>query len=126
MRRIRAIMVPLLVLTATCALALFDFKLDSVANFSFIWDVLLGSVLGVGLALLPSTSGFISRQNNLTAMFWVCGFISLLLIFYQYLSTITGTHIQGLAFLAVGDVRIRIVEGVFLGYCSAVAGRGKI
>ncbi len=126
MRRIRAITVPLFVLAAACALALQNLQLDSVANFSFIWDVLLGSAVGVGLALLPAMSGFPGRQNGLVPMFWVCGFISLLMIFYQYMSAITGMHIQGLAFLAVDNPRVRIVESVLLGYCSMTAGRGKI
>ncbi len=125
MRKIRAAVVPLLALGATCALALFDVRLDSVAQFSFIWDVLLGAVVGALLALLPSLSGFPGKQNALTSMFWICGFVSLLLIFYQYMSLVTGVQVPQLAFLAPSP-RARIAESAVLGYCSLVAGRGKV
>ena len=126
MRNVRAVMVPVLLLAAVVALAWFDLQIPIVAHFDFIWDVLLGGALGAGLAFLPVMSGFTVRRNALTSMFWVCGFLSLLLIFYQYMTMVTGLRIEVLAFLASPGPRMRIAEGVILGYCSFIAGRGKI
>ncbi len=125
MRNFRAAVIPVLLLAAACALAYFDLKFDRVAHFGFIWDVLLGAALGAALVLLPSMSGFSARKNALTSMYWVCGFTALLLVFYQYMTLVTGMRIESLAFLSNPGPRMRIVEGVLLGYCSLMAGRGK-
>lgn len=126
MRNIRAAIMPILLLIAICALAWLDVELPIVAHFSFIWDVLLGGALGAGLVFLPTLSGFTVRRNALTGMYWVCGFLSLLLVFYQYMTLVTGLHIDAIAFLDNPGPRMRIIEGTILGYCSFVAGRGKI
>jgi hypothetical protein len=126
MRKIRAAVVPLIALVLVCALASFDAQIESVAQFSFMWDVLLGVFVGVILALLPAMCGFSARQNALTSMFWIGGFASLLLIFCQYMSLVTGMQLKDLPFLSGAMPRARIAEGVMLGYCSLIAGRGKI
>lgn len=126
MRNVRAIIVPILLLVILCALAWLQVQLPIVAAFDFIWDVILGAALGVGLSLLPVLSGFAVRRNAMTSMLWVCGFLSLLLIFYQYMTLVTGLQLDSLAFLATPNTRMRIVEGAILGYCSFTAGRGKI
>lgn len=126
MRYIRAVVVPILLLAAVCMLAWLQIGVEEVAHFDFIWDVLLGAVLGAGLALLPAMAGFAVRKNALTGMLWVCGFLSLLLIFYQYMTLVTSLQVEALSILASPDTRMRVVEGVILGYCSFVAGRGKI
>lgn len=126
MRNVRAALVPILLLIAVCALAWFNIDLPFIAEFSFIWDVVLGAVLGIGIALLPALSGFTIRRNAFTSMYWICGFMALLLIFYQYMTMVTGLHADFLEFMTHPGPRMRIVEGVILGYCSLIAGRGKI
>lgn len=126
MRNIRAAIVPVLLLAVVYALAWVQLTIDQIAQFDFIWDVLLGIVLGLGLAFLPGMAGFAQRRNSVTTMFWICGFLSLLVIFYQYISLVTGMRINEIAFLTAPGPRLRIVEGALLGYCSCVAGRGKI
>lgn len=126
MRNLRVLVVPLLVFIALCALAMFHFDIPIIADFDFIWDVLLGAVLGAAFALLPAMSGFPVRRNAQTGIFWGCGFLSLAVIFYQYISQVTGMRIDALTFLASPGTRARIVEGAMLGYSSLTAGRGKI
>lgn len=126
MRNLRMIIVPLLILAAISTLAMINVNITAIAHFVFIWDILLGAALGAGLALLPALSGFPTRRNAQTGMLWVCGFISLLLIFYQYMTLVTGMHIDALTFLASPNTRMRIVEGAVLGYTSLLAGRGKL
>lgn len=126
MLKLRAVCMPVLVLAAVCALAWLEADLSFIAHFGFIWDVLLGAALGAGLALLPPMSGFAVRRNAATSMYWVCGFVALLLVFYQYAALVTGVYVQPLAFLSLPGTRMRVVEGAVLAYCSVVAGRGKI
>ena len=126
MRKFRAAAMPLLVLAGICGLAYGTLSVDAIARFDFIWDALLGAALGAGLALLPAFSGFGARRNALTAMYWLCGFAALLLIFYQYMASVTGLTIDGLLFLSNPGPRMRVAEGAMLGYCSVVAGRGKV
>lgn len=125
MRKVRAALLPMLLLIGLTALAWLDVRLDRVAHFGFIWDVLLGLMLGMGLCALPALSGFSARRNALTGMYWVCGFASLLLIFYQYTNLLTGVSAEPLAFLTDPGPRMRIVEGALLGFTSLMAGRGK-
>lgn len=126
MRNVRAIAMPILLLAAVCMLAWLQISVKEVSQFDFIWDVLLGVALGAGLAFLPAMAGFAVRKNALTGMFWVCGFLSMLLIFYQYMTMVTSLQVEVISFLASPGTRMRITEGVFLGYCSFIAGRGKI
>lgn len=126
MRNVRVAVLPILLMAAATALAWWRPEVHAIAHFSFIWDVLLGAVLGALLALLPQLSGFTPRRNAATGMFWVCGFVSLLLIFYQYATMLTGLSIEAISFLAMPNGRMRVIEGAFLGYCSVLAGRGKI
>lgn len=126
MRNFRAALVPLLLLAALIGLALLEFNLSVIAHFSFFWDVLLGAAVGVAMALISPLSGFQIRRNATTSMYWICAFVTLLLIFYQYMTFVTGLKIDALSFLAMPRGRARVVEGVFLGYCSLVAGRGKV
>lgn len=125
MQNFQAAVAPLAALAAAVALSWFEPRVDGLAGFAFIWDVLLGAALGACLAAMPSLSGFVMRRNALTGMYWACGFVSLLLIFYQYMTTVTGMRIESLGFLAAPGPRMRIAEGVMLGYASLTAGRGK-
>lgn len=125
MRNIRAICMPILVLAVLVALAWLQVALPAVARFDFIWDVLLGGALGAGLALMPGLAGFAQKKNAMTSMLWVCGFLSLLLVFFQYMTLVTGMQVEALSFLTAPTTRMRIVEGAVLGYCSVIAGRGK-
>ena len=126
MRNVRAAIMPLLVLALVVALSYYELKVGSIAKFDMIWDVLLGGAIGVALALLPSLSGFGAKRNALTGMYWVCGFTVLLLIFYQYMTSITGSQISGLYFLSNPAPRMCVAEGTVLGFCSMIAGRGKV
>jgi len=126
MRKFRAAVLPLFLLAGVCSLAYFSLRIDAIAKFDFIWDVLLGAVLGGALALLPALSGFGARRNAYTGMYWVCGFTALLLIFYQYMNSVTGAQVDSLTFLLDPGPRMRVAEGVMLGFCSVVAGRGKV
>lgn len=125
MRSVRAVVVPILLLAALGALAWLNIDIAVIAQFPFIWDVLLGVALGVGLALLLPLSGFAVRRNALTGMLWVCAFLSLLIIFYQYMVQVTGLHVEALTFLAMPGTRLCIVEGAVLGFTTLIAARGK-
>lgn len=126
MRNVRAVLVPIGLLLALGALAWLVIDVPIIAHFDFIWDVLLGALLGAGLAVLPAWAGYPPKRNAQTGMFWACGFVALLLIFYQYMTQVTGLGIEALAFLSTPGTRMRIVEGAFMGYCSLIAGRGKM
>lgn len=126
MRKLRAAAVPLLILSGLVLFASLDVTLDAVAHFAFIWDVLLGALLGAAFALLPQLAGFGGKRNVLTAMCWVGGFCAMMLIFFQYISLITDFRVHSMAFLAAPGPRARIVEGAALGFFSFVAGRGSL
>ncbi len=126
MRNARAAIIPVLLLAALIALSCFELQFDRLANFPFIWDVLLGAAAGIGLSMLPQLSGFSQKKNAATSMYWICGFAALMVIFYQYITSVTGMGFPPVAFLSSAGPRMRIIEGVVLGYCSTVAGRGKV
>lgn len=126
MQKIRAAVMPVLLLVLAYGLAWYNINISEIAQFDFIWDALLGVLLGIALAMLPTMSGFKLRKNAATGMYWICGFLTLLLIFYQYMTMVTGMKLDVLAFMHPTTARVRIVEGVILGYCSLIAGRGKI
>lgn len=126
MRKAQAIVLPVAILCILLALAFVELQLDAIAEFAFIWDVLLGIALGVGIAILPALAGFESKRNERTSFFWVCGFVSMLLIFCQYISSVIVLRADIVTFLPQANARMRMVEGAFLGYCSYIAARGKM
>lgn len=126
MRAVRAAIVPFLLLAVLFAVGRLEPSFPQLAHFDFIWDVLVGALLGVCLCLLPALSGFPPRKNKSVGLFWIAAFAALLLIFYQYMTLITGMRLSVVAFLTGVGSRVRVIEGAVLGYCSVTAGRGKI
>lgn len=126
MQKLRVAVVSVLVFVALGALAWLRLDVSFIAHFDFIWDVLLGLALGAAFAWMPTFTGFAVRRNAATGMFWICGFLFLLVIFYQYMTLVIGLHVEQLDFLAAPSTRMRVIEGAVLGYCSFTAGRGKI
>lgn len=125
MRKARMIAIPVAMLMLLLLLSFFEVQIDAIAEFTFIWDVMLGIALGVGLVLLPSISGYQYSLTNHTTFLWVCGVIAMVLIFCQYMTTVIGIHAGITPFLPQTNARMRIVEGVFAGYCSFAASLGK-
>jgi hypothetical protein len=126
MRKVRVALMPVLLLAALWALAGWRVDMPRIAHFGFIWDLLLGAALGAGFALLPQFASIGSKREALTGYFWFGGFVTLLLVFYQYISQVLGISAQALRFLENPDTRTRIIEGAVLGYCSFVAGRARL
>ena len=126
MQKLRAIVAPAALFALLILIASFDFAIALIAEFSFIWDIAVGIMLGAGLALLPALSAHKSANDRNLAYFWICGFCSLLLIFLHYMSTVVGVQTEGAAFVPPTNTRMRVVEGALLGYCSVVAGREKV
>ena len=126
MHRLKAAVVPVLMLVLAVTLAHSSLSVPQVSHFEFVWDVLLGAALGAFLSVLPSMAGFGSKRNALTGMLWVGGFVTMILVFYQYISLVTGVAIDSLSLIAAPSQRMRIVEGTMLGYLSFTAGRGRI
>ena len=124
MRNARAVAVQVLIIAGLCALAWLQLELPAIAHFDFPWGLLLGILLGVLLALLPALAGFPVRPNALAGMYWAGAFILLLLVVYQYLSMVTGLHLDALRFISQPAARLRIVEGALLGFCVTQAMRG--
>lgn len=126
MRKARMIIMPIAILGILLVLCHFEVQLDAIAAFNFIWDIMLGIALGIGIALVPSVYGYKSSQNNQPAYFWVSGFVTMVLIFCQYMSTVISINASITPFLPATNIQMRIVEGAFLGYCSFIAARDRI
>lgn len=107
-------------------LARMNVNLASVARFDFIWDVAVGAVMGVFFLLLPSAGGFPVKKSTYTAVLWLPAFLVLVVIFYQYVSMISGIEAPFLRLLHNPGTRARMVEGAAVGYCAAAGVRGKI
>lgn len=107
-------------------LARLDANVTHIARFDFLWDVLSGAAAGVVFCLLPVAGGFGARRNVRTSMLWLPAFFALVVIFYQYAVLVTGLESPPFRFLLGAGTRLRMVEGAAVGYCAAVAARGKI
>ena len=125
MKRIRSMLCPLLLAAALFALAILGVSIPAIAYFDFLWDVILGILLGGAMNLFPALCGIPAKKNALTCNYWLCFFILLVILGCQYLSLAMRVHIPFLGVLANPSTRLRIVEGTFLGYCAFAASRGK-
>lgn len=126
MRSLRAAVFPVLLMLALVFLSCLSFELPSISHFEFIWDVLIGGALGAGLAFLPTIAGFEGKRNPLGSKLWIAAFVTMLLVFYQYISLVTRIQLHLLPFLENPGARMRIVEGALLGFLSFAAGRSRV
>lgn len=126
MKKLRALIYPTLLLAGLWLLADININYVRIAHFDFILDALIGIVMGVVFAVIPSVGGFGTRRTPQTSMLWLPAFAMLVVLFYQYASLVTGFTSESLRFLFNPTVRLRVTEGAALGYCVTAACRGKL
>jgi hypothetical protein len=117
MQKIRTVIMPLLLLAAVSALSYFSWTYPGIAKFAFLWDALLGLVLGAGLAVLPQWTGVQSKPNLQSGLFWVGAFLALALLCTQYVGQVTGMVPFGLMWLTQAGTRACVSEGALMGFC---------
>ena len=93
---------------------------------AFFGSLLLGIVLGTGLALLLPLAGATRLREPFAWLMWIPAAVILMILLYQYLATL-GTDIPLLRLLATNDSRLITVESTFAAYMIAFSvrtGRG--
>jgi len=124
-KRIRSMLCPILLFAVVAVVAMMGLSIPAIAYFDFLWDVILGVLLGGALNLFPALCAMTPKKNALSGNYWLCFFILLVILCCQYLSLTMNLHIPVLYVLANPSTRLRIVEGAFLGYCAFAAARGR-
>ncbi|HML48303.1 MAG TPA: hypothetical protein PKE04_16290 [Clostridia bacterium] len=125
MLKVRVVLLPSLTLVLLIVLARWNVSIGQIAQFSFLWDALLGIALGVGLYLLPGLSGVRPKMHPNAGLYWVPAFLMALLLCLQYMALVTGNALFDQSGLLVSNGRSCVVEGAGLGYCMAQALRAR-
>ena len=126
MKNLRALVYPALLLAGLWLLSDINVNFVRIAHCDFLLDALIGVVLGIVFAVIPSAGGFGTRRAPQTSMLWLPAFVMLVLLFYQYAALTTGFGSERVRFLLNPTTRLRVVEGAALGYCVTIACRTKL
>ena len=123
LRKLTVLLVPLGLLLLLCLLIPLFGSMDA-----FFGPLLLGSVLGIMLALLLPLAGATRLREPFAWLLWIPAAVILLILLYQFLaSRQVGQELPVLRLLATGDTRILIAESAFAAYMLAFSvrtGRG--
>ena len=119
LRKLTVLLVPLAMLLVLCLLIPLFGAMDK-----FFGPLLLGSVMGVLLALLLPLAGATKLREPFAWLLWIPAAVILLILLYQFLaSQQTGQDIPLLRLLVTGDTRIITAEAAFAAYMLAFSVR---
>ena len=119
LRKLTVLLVPLAMLLALCLLMPLFRSMDA-----FFGSLLLGSLLGVLLALLLPLAGATRLREPFAWLLWIPAAVILLVLLYQFLaSQQIGRDLPVLRLLAVNDSRIITAEAAFAAYMLAFSVR---
>ena len=112
LRKLTVILVPLGMVLVLCLLVPLFGSLDK-----FFGPLLLGTSMGILLALLLPLSGATKYREPFAWLLWIPAAIILLILLYQFLAiNQTGQDLPVLRLLATQDTRIITVEAAFAAY----------
>ena len=112
LRKLTVILVPLAMLLVLCLLVPLFGSLNS-----FFGPLLLGTVLGILLALLLPLAGATRFREPFAWLLFIPASLIVLILLYQYLiSDGIGLNVPLLRLLATADTRIIIIESAFAAY----------
>lgn len=112
LRKLTVIVIPLCMLIVLCLLVPFFSTLHM-----FFGSLLLGTVLGILLALLLPLAGATRLREPFAWLLWVPSALILLVLLYQFLALNgVGNSIPVLRLLATGESRIITMEAAFAAY----------
>ena len=119
LRKLTVLLIPLAMLLVLCLLIPLFGAMDK-----FFGPLLLGSVMGVLLALLLPLAGATKLREPFAWLLWIPAAVILLVLLYQFLaSQQTGQDIPLLRLLVTGDTRIITAEAAFAAYMLAFSVR---
>ena len=118
LRKLMVIFVPLLIVTVLCVV----FPL--VTELGFFTNVILGALLGAGLALLLPLSGVAKRREPFAGLMWVPLVTLAAVVVVQYLES-RGITVPVLGFLRTTQPTVVLVETAFVGYMLVAVIRTK-
>lgn len=119
LRKLTVLILPLGLLLVLCLLVPLFGSMDK-----FFGPLLLGSVLGVMLALLLPLSGATKYREPFAWLLWIPSAVVLLILLYQFLAlNRIGQNVPVLRLLATGDYRIITSEAAFASYMLAFSVR---
>ena len=124
LRKLRAMLVPLVLLLVVVLCFGWDAPLPGGASASFLWNVLLGALLGCALCLLPTLTGSGARERFAAQRWLACVLLALVLL-YQYGAAHWGVRIPFLQWMLAENARVLFAEGCVLGCALVTAIRAK-
>ena len=112
LRKLTVLLVPLGMLLVLCLLTMLFRSMDA-----FFGSLLLGTLLGILLALLLPLSGATRLREPFAWLLWIPAAVILLVLLYQFLAfQQIGQDLPVLRLLATNDSRIFTVEASFAAY----------
>lgn len=119
LRKLTVLLMPLGMLLVLCLLMPLFRSMDA-----WLGSLLLGTLLGVMLALLLPLAGATRLREPFAWLLWIPAAVILLILLYQFLaSQQIGRDLPVLRLLATGDSRIITVEAAFAAYMLAFSVR---
>ena len=119
LRKLTVLLVPLGMLLLLCLLTPLFRAMDA-----WFGSLLLGTLLGIMLALLLPLAGATRLREPFAWLLWIPAAVILLVLLYQYLAyQQIGLDVPVLRLLATGDSRIITVEAAFAAYMLAFSVR---
>ena len=119
LRKLTVLLMPLGLLLVLCLLMPLFRSMDA-----WLGSLLLGTLLGVMLALLLPLAGATRLREPFAWLLWIPAAVILLILLYQFLaSQQIGRDLPVLRLLATGDSRIITVEAAFAAYMLAFSVR---
>ena len=115
LRKLTVLLVPLVLVVVLCLLVPLFGSMDP-----FFGSLLLGTALGIMLALLLPLAGATRMREPFAWLLFVPSVIILLILLYQFLVLNgTGQNLPVIRLLATDDTRIFTVEAAFAAYMMA-------
>ena len=112
LRKLTVLLVPLGMLLVLCLLTMLFRSMDA-----FFGSLLLGTLLGILLALLLPLSGATRLREPFAWLLWIPAAVIMLVLLYQFLAfQQIGHDLPVLRLLATNDSRIFTVEASFSAY----------
>lgn len=110
LRKLTVMVAPLLLALLVCLL------LPAMSGLGFWSNVLKGALLGVSLALLLPIAGAGKRREPFAGLMWIPALLLVLLVGYQYLSSIGAAELPVFSMLATRDGQVVLAECTFAAY----------
>ena len=126
-RKLLVVLVPILVCLLLCWLLTLNIQVPDADNFRYIFNILCGALVGVGLCLSGTLASTTRKRDTFFRLHWIVAIVLFIFLVYQYAYTRPGSTVGFLPFLHSfanrGDATF--TQAAFMGFLATSAIRGK-